>query len=164
LRTKSSFSRRLFIAGLSPEKYRTGHFITLGGYKIQVVSSASGTTHVKIKMPRRFKSPNNFEVIVGQDASENHILSSRMKAHDLWFHARDCAGAHVVLRTLTKATRVPIQDIEWAAGVAAWFSKNKGVGRVHVTCAYGADVTCIAPKGTVTCATKNFISVKCQKV
>lgn len=119
---------------------------------------------VHANMPRRLVSPNNFEVIVGQDATENHTLSSRMKAHDLWFHARDCAGAHVVLRTATKNTQVPRQDIEWAAGVAAWFSKNKGVGRVHVTCAYGADVTCIAPKGTVMCATRHSVSVKCQKV
>lgn len=123
-----------------------------------------GYTGYPCTMPRRLTSPNNFEVIVGQDSTENHALSSRMKAHDLWFHAKDCPGAHVVLRTATKTTRVPQQDIEWAAGVAAWFSKKKGVGRVNVTCAYGADVTCIAPKGTVMCTSREFVSVRCQKV
>ena len=113
---------------------------------------------------RRLSSPNNFEVLVGLDAHENHNLSSRMKAYDLWFHARDCAGAHVVLRTGTKNTHVPSEDIEWAAVIAAWFSKKKGDGRVNVTVATGADVTCIAPKGTVNCTGRDFLTVRCQKV
>lgn len=87
-----------------------------------------------------------------------------MKAYDLWFHARDCSGAHVVLRTGTKNTHVPNEDIEWAAGIAAWFSKKKGDGRVNVIVATGADVTCIAPKGTVNCTGRDFLTVRCQKV
>jgi predicted ribosome quality control (RQC) complex YloA/Tae2 family protein len=117
-------------------------------------------------MPRRLRSPNGFEVLVGLDAVENEKLSiGYARGHDLWFHAHDCAGSHVLLR-LDKGTLVPRGDIEWAAGVAAWYSKQKGPGRIRVTVATGTDISKPpkSPKGLVACASKRFIAVQCVKV
>lgn len=119
-----------------------------------------------IKMPRRFRSPTGFEVIVGLDASENEKLSLQTaKLNDLWFHAHECPGSHVILR-VHHGRETPLLDIEWAAGIAAYYSKHKGNARVKVICAVGAEVTRGPPKstkGTVTCISKNVMSVKCVR-
>jgi predicted ribosome quality control (RQC) complex YloA/Tae2 family protein len=115
-------------------------------------------------MPRRFASPSGFEVLVGLDARENEKLSLQVAAgHDYWFHAWDKPGSHVIMR-VPKNQRVPVEDIEWAAGVAAWYSKSRGPGKVRVTVALGADIAkpgfpCAL--GTVDCASFKNISVKC---
>jgi len=115
-------------------------------------------------MPRRYTSPDGFELLVGLDAAENEKLSLRIaRSHDLWFHAHECPGAHVLLR-LPKGGRASDEDIHWAAGVAAWYSKQKGPGRVKVMCALGADISRGPPKsarGTVTCMSNKVISVRC---
>jgi predicted ribosome quality control (RQC) complex YloA/Tae2 family protein len=115
-------------------------------------------------MPRRYISPAGLEVLVGLDAAENEKLSLRVaRSHDLWFHAHDCPGAHVVLR-VPKGGRASKDDIQWAAGVAAWYSKQKGPGRIKVMCATGSDIFQGPPKsarGTVTCLSNDVISVRC---
>jgi predicted ribosome quality control (RQC) complex YloA/Tae2 family protein len=115
-------------------------------------------------MPRRFRSPNGFEVLVGLDAVENERLSiGYARSHDLWFHARDCPGSHVVMRLDKGHAPPPRGDIEWAAGVAAWYSKQKGPGRIKVLLATGADISKPpkSAKGTVVCASTRFITVQC---
>ena len=114
---------------------------------------------------KRFTSPTGFEVLVGQDANENEKISLNVaKSYDLWFHAKDCQGAHVILR-VNRGSPVPTVDVEWAAGVAAWYSKQKGPGKIRVIVAEGADISkpAKAPKGSVLCASKNFISVLCVR-
>lgn len=115
-------------------------------------------------MPRRYTSPGGLELLVGLDAIENEKLSLRIaKSHDLWFHTHDCSGAHVILR-VPKGLSASDGDIQWAAGVAAWYSKQKGPGRVRVICALGSGISHGPPKsarGTVTCVSNKIISVRC---
>lgn len=115
-------------------------------------------------MPRRFASPSGFEVLVGYDARENEKLSLRVAAgHDYWFHAWGVAGSHVIMR-VKKNQSIPKEDIEWAAGVAAWYSKARGPGRIRVSVALGADISkpsVPAALGTVDCVSLKNIMVPC---
>ncbi|MEI9920253.1 MAG: NFACT RNA binding domain-containing protein [Bacteroidota bacterium] len=67
-----------------------------------------------------------FTIFVGKDAKNNDELTTKW-AHknDLWLHARDVPGSHVVVRH--KAGQpFPKDVIEYAAGIAAFNSKRKG--------------------------------------
>jgi predicted ribosome quality control (RQC) complex YloA/Tae2 family protein len=66
-----------------------------------------------------------FTIWAGKDAKNNDELTMRW-AHknDLWLHARDVAGSHVIIRH--KAGKpFPKEVIEYAASIAAFNSKRK---------------------------------------
>lgn len=87
------------------------------------------------------------------------------RGHDFWFHAHEVPGSHVLMR-VDKNTAINKIDIEWAAGIAAWFSKARGPGRISVTCANGVEITKPhhpSPVGTVHCISKNVVRVVCVK-
>lgn len=63
--------------------------------------------------------------------SRNNLQNERItfslaRAHELWLHARGVAGAHVLLR-LEPGQDAEEQDLEFAADVAAYFSKDRQV-------------------------------------
>ncbi len=73
-------------------------------------------------------------MLVGRNARENHHLTFRVaRAEDLWLHARDVPGSHVVLRD--DEGRAGADDLREAAEVAAFFSEARGESLVdvHVT-------------------------------
>lgn len=60
---------------------------------------------------------DGFELWVGRNPTQNDRLTHKLAARDdLWFHARNIPGAHVVLRT---AGRSPTQDAVLACAVLA---------------------------------------------
>jgi hypothetical protein len=72
---------------------------------------------------RAFTSPGGFRVLVGRSARQNDVLTFKVAApDDLWLHARERAGAHVVIRT-AGAREVPDEDVRFAAGLAAAWSR-----------------------------------------
>ncbi|MFM9074008.1 MAG: NFACT RNA binding domain-containing protein, partial [Bacteroidota bacterium] len=67
-----------------------------------------------------------YRILVGRSAQDNDELTLRHAAkNDLWLHARDCAGSHVIIRCKPGA-KFPKPVIERAAALAAWHSKRKG--------------------------------------
>jgi hypothetical protein len=68
---------------------------------------------------------DGFEVFIGRNARNNDLLTTRYaRKEDLWLHARDVAGSHVVIRR--KAGHpFPNRVIERAAQLAAWYSKRR---------------------------------------
>jgi predicted ribosome quality control (RQC) complex YloA/Tae2 family protein len=69
---------------------------------------------------------------VVRGAASNDTLTFRESSpRDVWLHARDAAGAHVVLRW-TNDDPPPARDLEEAAVLAAWHSKSRGAGLVPV--------------------------------
>ena len=48
-------------------------------------------------MPERFVSPCGREVLVGGNAADNCRLTNSADRADVWLHARDASGPHVVL-------------------------------------------------------------------
>lgn len=66
-----------------------------------------------------------YEILVGKNSKNNDTLTTQYaQKEDYWFHARDCGGSHVVLKRTNNAT-IPTHVIEYAAGIAAFFSKRK---------------------------------------
>jgi hypothetical protein len=84
--------------------------------------------------PRRYLTGRGLTLLVGRGARENHHLTfATARPEDLWLHARDVPGAHVVLRD--DEGRAGPEDIREAAEVAAFFSEAREQARVdvHVT-------------------------------
>jgi hypothetical protein len=84
--------------------------------------------------PRHYLSARGLSILVGRGARENHHLTFRVaRPEDLWLHARDVPGAHVVLRD--PEGRAGAEDLREAAEVAAFFSEARETALVdvHVT-------------------------------
>ncbi len=66
-----------------------------------------------------------FKILVGRNAKNNDKLTQQY-AHkdDLWLHAKDVAGSHVVVKHQAGKT-FPKPVLEKAAGLAAYYSKRK---------------------------------------
>lgn len=89
-----------------------------------------------------FLSPSGHEVAVGRSAGANERLSFELAWQDgFWFHA-DCgvAGSHVAI--LCRAVEVCcLEDVEFAAGIAAWHSKARGASMASVCYCYGGQLS-----------------------
>ncbi len=84
--------------------------------------------------PRRFTVTGGWTVMVGKSAKENDILSHKYASpSDLWFHARQAQGSHVVLKRGKKKAEVPKQAILEAAAIAAHYSKARTSKHVAVS-------------------------------
>ncbi len=82
--------------------------------------------------PHRYRAPSGSEVWVGRNNRQNDQLSFRTATdYDLWFHAQEIPGSHVLLRLEPGA--VPDQrDLQFAADLAAYYSRGRGSDRVPV--------------------------------
>jgi predicted ribosome quality control (RQC) complex YloA/Tae2 family protein len=81
--------------------------------------------------PLRFTSPDGFPAWVGKNALQNEELTFRRAApDDLWLHARGMPGAHVIVQTQGQTT--PERTIEWAARLAAYYSRGRNDTQVDV--------------------------------
>jgi predicted ribosome quality control (RQC) complex YloA/Tae2 family protein len=79
----------------------------------------------------RYRTRNDFEVLVGRNSRENEFLTHRL-AHSLdwWFHVQGFPGSHTILRC--QGREVPFPDILEAAAIAAYHSKARGERNVAV--------------------------------
>ena len=67
----------------------------------------------------------NYDILVGKSAAGNDILTQKIASKDdLWLHARDVSGSHVVVKNLP-GKQFPGELIEKAAELAAFYSKRK---------------------------------------
>jgi hypothetical protein len=81
---------------------------------------------------RRYRTTGGVEVRVGRGARGNDALTFHHSApDDIWLHARDVGGAHVVLRW-SGAGSPPQRDLAEAAVLAALHSKARTSGTVPV--------------------------------
>lgn len=72
--------------------------------------------------PYRFISSDGFTILAGRNNLQNDSLTLRTAAKDdIWLHAKDVPGSHVIIRSEKKA--VPASTLREAAGLAAWFSR-----------------------------------------
>ena len=81
--------------------------------------------------PLEIRSQHGLVIQVGRNHRQNEWISLRQaRAGDLWFHAQECPGSHVVLKA--SAASASEQDMQLAADLAAWFSRAKGNRHVPV--------------------------------
>ncbi len=85
-------------------------------------------------LPYRDFSFSGFAIWVGKGASQNDAML-RYFAHkdDLWLHAKDVSGSHVLLKHKA-GQKFPADVLEKAASLAAWYSKRKSDSLCPVIC------------------------------
>ena len=95
---------------------------------------------------RQGRSPGGFALFWGKNSRTNDYVSRRLtESDDLWFHAHNLPGCHLVLKRPSAAAAVPEADILFAAAIAAAHSRGKEAGKVEVMVAAGGEVR--KPKG-----------------
>lgn len=95
------------------------------GRKKQKASSA-------IPGMRRYRSSDGYEVIVGRSARDNDQLTFRVaRPNDLWLHAGDYPGSHVIIRNSSR-NEIPHRTIIEAAQLAAKFSQASKDSKVTI--------------------------------
>ena len=81
--------------------------------------------------PLEIRSQAGLLIQVGRNHRQNDWISlRRARPGDLWFHAQECPGSHVVLKA--SAGFADEEDVTIAADLAAWFSRARGNRRVAV--------------------------------
>ena len=84
--------------------------------------------------PRHYLTSRGLSLLVGRGARENqHLTFHVARPEDVWLHARDVPGAHVILRD--NEGRAGASDLREAAELAAFFSESRAASQVdvHVT-------------------------------
>ncbi len=109
--------------------------------------------------PLRLRSSEGATILVGRSAGQNEqITFKEALPDDLWLHARDVPGAHVVVRA-----EGPVGDatVREAAGLAAYFSKARGSTAVEVSLCPRRNVRKVpgGPPGLVTIRNERTIRV-----
>ncbi len=80
--------------------------------------------------------PEGFTILYGKSSAGNDLLVKKYgRKRDLWFHARDSPGAHVLLKVEGTGKEPSRATIEEAARIAAKLSREKQAGKVEVICA-----------------------------
>ena len=82
------------------------------------------TKREKEAPPKRFISRDGIPILVGRSSLENERLLKQARPDDLWLHAKDVPGSHVLI-TLHGGT-APDTTVLDAARLAVFFSKARG--------------------------------------
>ncbi len=101
-------------------------------------------------------------VWVGKGAARNDELTFKhARGRDIWLHARDCAGSHVILR-MAAGGEPKSDSLLDAALLAAWHSKARGETNVDVMWTWRKHIRKPkgAPPGRVTVAESRTLTVR----
>lgn len=86
----------------------------------------------KIPGARRYLSTDGYEILVGRAARDNDHLTFRVaQPNDLWMHAGDYPGSHVIVRNPTRK-EIPHRTIIEAAQLAGRFSQASEDSKVVI--------------------------------
>ncbi|CAN5455241.1 hypothetical protein BH18ACI1_BH18ACI1_04850 [soil metagenome] len=81
---------------------------------------------------REFVSSDSFEILVGKRAKDNDYLTFRIaKSLDLWLHAADYPGSHVIVKNPNRQ-EIPPKTLIEAAQIAAFYSQARTQTKVAV--------------------------------
>ncbi|MGP1433136.1 MAG: Rqc2 family fibronectin-binding protein [Catonella sp.] len=92
------------------------------GYaKKTVLSGKKGKAKEAKGTPLHFISSDGFDIFVGKNNIQNDYLTFKLASNsDWWFHAKKCAGSHVLL--ITNGKEVPDRTFEEAGKLAIHYS------------------------------------------
>ncbi|MEH2068790.1 MAG: NFACT family protein [Nostoc sp.] len=79
-----------------------------------------------------YLTPSGFEVLIGRNNRQNDQLTFRVAGdYDLWFHAQEIPGSHVLLR-LEPGAVAEEADLQFVANLAAYYSRARQSDQVPV--------------------------------
>ena len=122
----------------------------------------SGKQSRRLPPHRTFVATSGAHILVGRGSKQNDELTTKVaRGRDVWLHARDWAGAHVVLR-VEKNQEPRSEDILDAAFLAAHFSRGKEDSLIDVTHTRAKHVRKppAAPPGLVTVSAGSTLAVR----
>ena len=93
-----------------------------------------GRARMPQSRPLHYISSDGFDIYVGKNNTQNDEITFRIAdARDIWFHANDMPGSHVLLRTGGKTmNEIPDRAFEEAAALAAYYSSGRSQGKVEI--------------------------------
>ncbi len=93
----------------------------------------------------RYRTPNQFEVLIGRNNRQNDLLTFRTaNDYDLWFHTQEIPGSHVLLRLDPGAVPDEV-DLQFTADLAAYYSRARQSDQAPVV--YTEPKQVFKPKG-----------------
>ena len=91
-------------------------------------------------------SPSGLDILWGKNNRSNDEISTRQtEKDDLWFHAHNQPGCHLVLKRGERKGELPDEDVMFAASIAAGYSRGRHDHKVEVMVTEGKNVR--KPKG-----------------
>ena len=73
---------------------------------------------------RKYISTNGFHIYVGRNSQSNDLLLRQIaKPRDMWLHAKQIHGSHVIIRNPENRSDIPMPTLLQAAQLAAHYSK-----------------------------------------
>ena len=95
------------------------------GPKLKAPARQEKKLAAAFKGARRFTSSDGYEILVGKKAADNDYLTFRVaRSLEIWMHAADYPGSHVVIRNPNKK-EIPNQTLVEAAQLAAFYSNGR---------------------------------------
>ncbi len=116
-----------------------------------------------VKQHRRFDLDDPWFVLVGRSDQENDEITFRLSSpDDVWMHAQQVPGSHIVLRSSGATGNPPATVLEAAAAIAAFYSKARHSNLVPVIYTHRKYVRKFrgAKPGQVTCEREKTIFVE----
>lgn len=100
---------------------------------------SSKTKESQTNLPFKRFDIDGFEILVGKSAKANdQMLRYYSWKDDMWLHAKDVAGSHVIIKYRSGQT-IPQNTLERAAELAAFYSKSKNetlAAVIYTPCKY----------------------------
>jgi predicted ribosome quality control (RQC) complex YloA/Tae2 family protein len=102
--------------------------------KAQGGRGRAGAGGARVPGARRYLSSDGYEILVGRAARDNDQLTFKVaRSNDLWLHAADYPGSHVIVRNRGgRDAEIPQRTVHEAAQLAAHFSHAKHDAKVAV--------------------------------
>jgi predicted ribosome quality control (RQC) complex YloA/Tae2 family protein len=106
----------------------------LKNLKLSRTPAALEKSKDSVKTYRQFDVHPAWFVMVGRSNRENDEITFKVAGpEDLWFHAQNVPGSHVILKSRGgKETNPPRQVLALTAGIAAFYSKSRHASLVPV--------------------------------
>ena len=93
---------------------------------------SKGSKNTSKSKPLHFVSSDGFHMYVGKNNYQNDELSFKFaNGGDWWFHAKNMAGSHVIVRK-EQAETLPDATFEEAGRLAAYYSKGRQAPKVEI--------------------------------
>ena len=93
-----------------------------------------GQKEVAPRLPyREARLSTGLTIFIGRDGSDNDRTTFEFaRPYELWFHAQQCPGSHVVMKYPNKSFEPSKREIDETAAIAAWHSKARNDSLVPV--------------------------------
>lgn len=92
-----------------------------------------GRSRTPVSRPLHYISTDGYDIFVGKNNIQNDQITKNALGSDIWFHANDMPGSHVVLKAKGQPIdEIPDRAFEEAASLAAYYSSGRDQDKVEV--------------------------------